>query len=116
MKHSGHAARIAYTALFLSLSLVLSWLEMQLPQAPFLPPGVKLGLSNVVTMYCLFFVNAPSAFLVAFLKSLFAFLMRGSFAGFSGRTMFRYSHADLLPSFEKADLLADAEHTGSGFS
>ena len=81
MKHSGHAARIAYTALFLSLSLVLSWLEMQLPQAPFLPPGVKLGLSNVVTMYCLFFVNAPSAFLVAFLKSLFAFLMRGSFAG-----------------------------------
>lgn len=81
MKRTSYAARIAYGALFLSLSLALSWLEMQLPQTAFLPPGVKLGLSNVVTMYCLFFVGALSAFLVAFLKSCFVFLMRGSFAG-----------------------------------
>ena len=81
------AYRIALIGLMLSLALVLSLFESMLPALPFLPVGVKLGLSNIVTMYCLFFLGARPAFAVAALKSLFVLLTRGptgaamSFAG-----------------------------------
>lgn len=68
-------------ALFLAMAIALSYLEMLLPPLPFLPPGVKLGLSNIVVMYCLFFLSTPMAFLTALLKSLFVFLMRGTISG-----------------------------------
>ena len=50
-------------------------------------PGVKLGLSNIVTMYCLFCLGWREAYSLAALKSLFVLLTRGpvgaamSFAG-----------------------------------
>ena len=72
--------RLTLTALFLAMALVLSYVENLLPALPFLPPGVKLGLSHVVIMYCLFFVGAPSAFWIALLKSLFVLLTRGMIA------------------------------------
>lgn len=59
------AYRIALIGLMLSLALVLSLFESMLPALPFLPVGVKLGLSNIVTMYCLFFLGARPAFAVA---------------------------------------------------
>lgn len=74
--------RLTLTALFLAMALVLSYVENLLPALPFLPPGVKLGLSHVVIMYCLFFVGAPSAFWIALLKSLFVLLTRGMIAAF----------------------------------
>ena len=65
-----------------ALAMVLSFVEHSLPAMPFLPPGVKLGLSNVVTMYCLFSVGKSAAFTVAGLKSLFILLIRGPISGF----------------------------------
>jgi len=69
--------RLAFTALLFALSVVLAWVEHTLPTMPMLPPGVKLGLSNIVTMYCLFFIDRRAAFAVAVLKSGFVFLVRG---------------------------------------
>lgn len=71
------AYRIALLGLMLSLALVLSFFESMLPALPFLPVGVKLGLSNIVTMYCLFFLGAKPALAIAVLKSLFVLLTRG---------------------------------------
>ena len=71
------ALRIALLGLMLALALTLSFVELTFPALPFLPPGVKLGLSNIVTMYCLFFLGALDAFIVALLKSFFVFFMRG---------------------------------------
>ena len=47
------ASKVAFLGLLFALSVVLSLVESSL--APMVPvPGVKLGLSNIVTMYCLF--------------------------------------------------------------
>ena len=48
--------RVALMGLFFSLSLCFSLLESMVT-IPGLPPGIKLGLSNLVTMYCLFFLG-----------------------------------------------------------
>ncbi|MEG0753213.1 MAG: Gx transporter family protein [Angelakisella sp.] len=81
-KNSGKSVRnIAFTGLLFSMALVLSFLESMLPVFPMLPPGVKLGLSNIVTMYALFTLGAPSGITIAVLKACFVFLMRGFVGG-----------------------------------
>lgn len=68
-------------AMLLALAIVLAFVEAMVPPLPFLPPGVKLGLSNIVTMYTLFFLDTKAAYTVGVLKSGFVFLTRG-FTGF----------------------------------
>ena len=71
--------RMVLTGLLFAVVLVLSVVENQL-QIPVPVPGVKLGLSNIVVMYSLFFVEKKEALLLAVLKSLFVFLTRGAVA------------------------------------
>ena len=73
---------VVYLGILFALAITLSWAESLIPPLPFLPPGVKLGLSNVVTMYCLFCIGWKEAFLIALLKGAFAFVTRGATAGF----------------------------------
>lgn len=88
MKEKRTIKKIALLGVFGALSLVLSFLESTLlPVVPFLPPGAKLGLSNIVTTLCGALFGAPAAFYITALKALFAFLTRGMTAGlmsFSG--------------------------------
>jgi heptaprenyl diphosphate synthase len=65
-------------SLMLSMIFVLSILEGMFPPLPF---HMRFGLSNVVTMYALFFMGKRSAFLLASMKSLFVLLTRGPVAG-----------------------------------
>ena len=46
--------RLALMGLLFALAMALSFLESLLPALPMLPPGIRLGLSNIVTMYALF--------------------------------------------------------------
>ena len=69
------------TALMLALIIVLSVLENMLPPLPALPPGVHLGLSNIVTMYALFTIDKKTAVTLNALKSVFVFLTRAVIAG-----------------------------------
>ncbi len=64
---------------FFGLAMVMSFLESLLPP---MPNGIKPGLSNIVTMYMLFFSGGNSAYTIAVLKSLFIGLTRGVTAGF----------------------------------
>ncbi len=73
--------RLTFQAMMLAIILVLTALEHMLPPLPFLPPNVKLGLSNIVTMYCVFFVSKSSAVTMNALKAFFVFLTRGPVAG-----------------------------------
>ncbi len=69
--------------LLFALALALSLLEGVL--APLLPvplPGVRLGLSNVAVMYCLFLLGIGQALLLSCLKSIFALYVRGISAAF----------------------------------
>jgi len=73
--------RLVLTALLFALAIILSAVEYSLP--PLFPaiPGIKLGLSNIVVMYALFFVKKGFAFGIAFLKGFFVFITKGMVAG-----------------------------------
>ncbi|SDN37715.1 Gx transporter family protein [Acetanaerobacterium elongatum] len=74
------AKRVAFLGLLFALSIVLAFLESLIPTTGLLPNGVKLGLSNIVTMYAVFFIGWKEAYGIAILKSLFVLLTRGAFA------------------------------------
>ena len=75
------ARRASFMGIMLALALALSFFESMLPALPMLPVGVKLGLSNIVSMYCLFFLGAGPCFTVVGLKSAFVALLRGPVGG-----------------------------------
>jgi heptaprenyl diphosphate synthase len=69
---------ITTLALMLGMIFVLSMLEGMFPPLPF---HMRFGLSNVVTMYALFFMDRRAAFTLAVLKSFSVLLTRGPVAG-----------------------------------
>lgn len=73
------ARQVALMGLLFALAIALAFLENLLPS--FVPvPGIKLGLSNVVTMYCVFLMGRGRALTLAVLKALFTLLTRGLIA------------------------------------
>jgi heptaprenyl diphosphate synthase len=68
---------IAYYSLMLSMICALAAIEGLLPP---LPMNMRFGLSNVVTMYALFFVGKRPAFMLAAMKSVFVLMTRGPVA------------------------------------
>lgn len=79
-KEKLNVRELTFASLLLSASVVLSFLESSFPPLPFLPVGVKLGSSNIIVMYSLFFLGNKWGFSVAFLKSLFVLFLRGPVA------------------------------------
>lgn len=75
------ARYITNLAMLFAVALVLSFMEGLLPPLPYLPPGFKLGLSNIATMYALFFMGKSRAFIIAVLKACFVFATRGATSG-----------------------------------
>ncbi len=74
--------KIALLGVLSAQALALAFLENLLPAMPFLPPGVKLGLSNIVTMFTAGAMGFFPAIAVTFIKALFALLTRGVTAFF----------------------------------
>lgn len=74
--------KITTIALLFSLAMVLSFIESTIMPLFALPPGIKLGLSNIVVMYCMVYLGFSSALQLSVLKALFVFLTRGATAGF----------------------------------
>lgn len=60
-----------------ALAIILSMLESVLPPIPVMPPGAKLGLSNLVTMYAAEMLGLVPTLFLALLKGLFAGVTRG---------------------------------------
>ncbi len=69
--------RITFTALMTSLSVVLSFVEGLLPTAYFMPPGSKLGLSNIPVMFSASSLTFGETMLIVVAKSAFVFITRG---------------------------------------
>ena len=72
--------RLALMGLLFALAMALSFLESLLPALPMLPPGIRLGLSKIVTMYALFVLGPVSGYTIAILKAVFVLLTRGAVA------------------------------------
>lgn len=81
MKRRTKAGTAALTGMLAALALALSFLEGLLPPLPMTPPGFKLGLSNIVSMYAAGSLGLPCALFLAVLKGGFAFFSRGAAAG-----------------------------------
>ena len=79
--------RITFTALMTAMAVVLSFVESLLPTAYFMPPGSKLGLSNIPVMFSASKLSVAETLLIVVAKSAFVFITRGftafcmSFAG-----------------------------------
>lgn len=75
------AKKATFLGLFAAAAVALSAAENMVPPLPFMPPGAKLGLSNVITM--LLSVNGmlPEAMLISLAKGGFSLLTRGVTAG-----------------------------------
>lgn len=74
--------KITTMGLLFALAMVLSFVENTIVPFFGLPPGVKLGLSNIVVMYCMVYMGGFSAFQLALLKGFFGFITRGATGGF----------------------------------
>ncbi len=74
---SSHTQTVALIGILTALALVLSAAELMLPPIPMLPPGAKLGLSNIITMYTAGTIGLAPAICIAVVKGLFSGLMRG---------------------------------------
>lgn len=73
--------KIALVAILCALALCLGFIESLIPPIPMLPPGAKLGFSNIITMFAAGSLGFPTAMLIAVIKGGFAFITRGATAG-----------------------------------
>ncbi len=69
--------KITLTGILAAAALSLSFLESLLPAVAFLPPGAKLGLSNITVMFAVSALPLPYALGIVILKALFAALRGG---------------------------------------
>lgn len=84
--------KIMIISLFISVGIVLSYVEFLLPTQA-LVAGAKLGLANIVTVTTLYLLNTRSSFVILMLRIVLVALL---FSGFSG---FLYSFTGGLLSF-----------------
>lgn len=78
-----YAERIAASALFLSLGMILSYVEAIVPINALIPiPGFKLGLSSLAVTGAFFLLGLPYAIAVSFGKTVLSSLLFGSVTSF----------------------------------
>ena len=71
---SQKSREVAWTGMLFALAIALSFLESAITPLLGLMPAMKLGLSNLVVMYALLFLNTRTAAELVLLKALFAML------------------------------------------
>ncbi|MBE7092215.1 MAG: Gx transporter family protein [Clostridiales bacterium] len=70
------AKKIALFGILGALAITVSFID-GLFALPFLPPGAKIGLSNVITLFALNVLNLWGGIYVVTVKAVFALLTRG---------------------------------------
>lgn len=73
--------KLTFISLLVAQALVLYLVERMLP-IPFIAPGAKLGLSNIITTVCLYIFSLKDAFVVIILRILLSTLFGGSISSF----------------------------------
>ncbi len=72
--------RLALCAVLTALALGLSTVESMFPITLLIPlPGVKLGLANIVTVFALYALGAPSAVLILLARCFLGAMFAGNF-------------------------------------
>lgn len=74
--------KIALFGVLSAVALTLSYLEGLIPTVAFMPPGAKMGFSNIATMFAASSMGIVSALAITFIKALFTGITRGVTAFF----------------------------------
>lgn len=80
-KRRRYVKRIAYDAVFAALALGMFAVEMQIP-LPLPIPGVKLGLSNIVSLFAMFALGPVDAAVILLVRIGLGSLFSGSVTAF----------------------------------
>lgn len=72
--------KLALTAVLSAQAIFLSFIESLIPVSQILPPGAKIGLANIVTMFAVLSGGFVSALIVTIMKSLFILIISGPMA------------------------------------
>lgn len=73
--------KLTFISLLVAQALVLYMIERMLP-IPFIAPGAKLGLSNIITTVCLYIFSLKDAFVVVILRIILSTFFGGSISSF----------------------------------
>lgn len=71
--------KLVFLAILVSQAMILGYLEQFIP-FPFLAPGAKLGLANVISLVCLYQYSWKEALLVQSLRVILLSFLFGNFA------------------------------------
>lgn len=84
--------KLTFISLFVAQGLVLYMVERMIP-VPFITPGAKLGLTNIITLLALYMFDFKDVFLIIVLRIILSTFLGG------GLSTFLYSMAGGLLSF-----------------
>lgn len=84
--------KLTFIALLVAQGLVLHIFERMLP-VPFITPGAKLGLTNIITLISLYIFNFTEVFIIIILRVILSTFLGGTLS------MFLYSIAGGILSF-----------------
>lgn len=73
--------KITFMSLLVAQGLVLHIFEAMIP-VPFIAPGAKLGLTNIITVVSLYTLNFDEVFFIVVLRVLLSTLLGGSLSTF----------------------------------
>ena len=75
------AHKLTYISILVAQALILHIVEGMLP-IPFIAPGAKLGLSNIINIIALYYFNFSDALLVLSLRIILSSLIGGTLSSF----------------------------------
>lgn len=75
-------SNMTLTALLVALASALHALESFIP-VPYVVPGAKLGLANIVALYAVMTMGLPQALTISFLRTILGSLIGGTFLNVS---------------------------------
>ena len=73
----GNLRRLTELSLLTAAALIIFIIELQIP-SPFVIPGIKLGLSNIITVYAMYRYRAFEAFSVLIVRILLGSIFSGN--------------------------------------
>lgn len=74
--------RMTALSMLVATAMILSFVESQIP--PLVPiPGVKLGLANIATLFALYKLGIPDAFVVSAIRVSLSAILFGSVSSFA---------------------------------
>lgn len=73
--------KMIFISILVAQALVLYFVESMIP-VPFITPGAKLGLANIITVVSLYSLSLTETFVVVILRIILSTLMSGSVSAF----------------------------------